>query len=150
MVNTDFDPEVDFAALRTYYQLAVPESSARYARYNTIVGRRIAGWIDEELMARGFQKAGRDEADFHVAFSVDGSPRTEVWYWGTRFAGGVGTANLLEGSLFIDVVDRARGRLAWRGIGRQQTLNDDFRDEDAKRAVKRILARFPPDESERR
>lgn len=144
-VASDFDDSVDFSRYETFAQARPPRPSPANPRYNAIAGRRIAGDIDAALAQKGLTQVSWDEADLQVAFSVDGRPRTEIWVTNVGwYRSHVSSAQLLEGSLVIDMADRRERRIVWHGVARQQTLADDFEDEHARRAVEAILSKFPP------
>ena len=72
VINSDFDPSVNFAKYRTYswiYQ-APPEGM------NSLVYERIRASIDRSLAARGYTQA--NPGDFAVAFTVGRRDRVEV------------------------------------------------------------------------
>ena len=54
------------------------------------------------------------------------------------------TSDFLWIGLAIDMVERARERMVWHGLVSQQTIDERFSDERARRAVQRLLEDFPP------
>jgi hypothetical protein len=49
-----------------------------------------------------------------------------------------------EGTIIIDVVDRAKDQLVWRGWMTSRNRDGNFDEAEINRAVNQILARFPP------
>ena len=144
-VETDHDPRADFTHYRTFAQAPAPTSLRGSAIYSEIAGRKLRRWIDAELEKKGLVPVAWDEADLQVAFSVDGRPRTEVWVTSVGWYGSrASVVRYREGSLAIDIVDRAQRQMIWHGLAHQKTLENDFSDEHAQRAVAKLLERYPP------
>jgi hypothetical protein len=162
-VITDFDPEADLTAYRTYMWAERRESGKDDARvYNDILASRIRFAVDSVLQAKGFTPVSA-EPDFLVGWygAIDGrmsvSRMHDYYPYGWGFYGppyrgrrgvtGVRVDQWEEGTVLIDIVDADRGELVWRGSGTAKLREVK---EDAKRqailteAVASILRDFPP------
>lgn len=145
----DFTP----AAYRTYGFF--PEAATDRAGYASLLTQYLEAATERELQARGYQRA--EQPDLLVNFHIVAKDRVQVTstpnaYYGWRRAyawGGSGYMNevrsFTEGTLNIDLVDRARKQLVWEGVavGRvtEQKLKDPQPAIDA--AVTAIFARLP-------
>ncbi len=162
-VSTDFDAEADFSAIHTYGWKTVHVSGDALAD-NPLLYKRIARAIDGYLQTRGYQKVAPDTADVLIAIHALtkekmrvrdwGGPRgyyRDPWYdpwWGSGAYGGrVDVSYYTEGTLVIDVVDRRRHELIWRGLGTSiihKYSNREKMEKAINEYVGEILDRFPP------
>lgn len=164
-VGTDFDPEVDFAALRTFGILPA-EHEGEDPRVSPLVDRHIEVAIHRELSTRGYRhvRPGQDlPVDFLVTYHNDISEEEKLerysvgvgmgtGYYGSGWGVGtswhapvhVGTRTYLKGTLVIDVISARDEQLIWRGWAADTIdANTDARAKiDAATAA--ILERFPP------
>lgn len=162
-VRTDYDAGADFSAIRTYSWKTVNVSGDALAD-NPLLYKRIVRAIDRYLQGRGYQRAEAGTAD--VLFAVHaltkekmrvtdwGGPRgyyRDPWYdpwWGRGAYGGrVDVSYYTEGTLVIDIVDRSRHELIWRGLG-TAVVHEYSSPEKMEKAVNEYVAeimdRFPP------
>jgi hypothetical protein len=132
-VAVDSDPGYDFTTARTFaWHEGVPAESE-------LQERRIVAAVEQELTARGLQRAEQDAADLWIV-SEAGS-RREVRSSGTSLSigasrgtgwGGVGvgttTGNRVYevdvGQLVLTVVDASEQRVVWRATA-EETLSED-------------------------
>jgi hypothetical protein len=163
-VETDYNPETDFAALKRYAWLPNvaqgkdPQVSVDPRVHNSLVDARVRSAVDRELAARGFEKTASSAAEFLVTYYVNLESKLDVqtlqrsYGYGYRsWGGGFGSETTMtqydEGTLLIDFVD-ARGKaLLWRGAGSARlsgSSSPEKREARVNRAVQEILKRFPP------
>lgn len=146
-IQSNTEQNTDFTRYRTFAFL--DKLTPKGQQYSTLTGKYLRLAISEELRRRGLSES--EDADLLVGFYVHTqekieshtTPSTSVGYYGYRsrygYGWGVGTETRVtqytEGTLNIDVVDRARKQLIWEGIaiGRlkkkapenlQQRIND--------------------------
>jgi len=146
----DFSP----SAYRTFGFLE--DADTNRAGYSTLLTQYLEAATARELESRGYQRAADPDllVNFHVVArdKVQVTPTSSAYYgWRRAYAWG-GTAyasevrSFTEGTLNIDLVDRARKQLVWEGVavGRvtEQKLRNPQPEIDA--AVAAIFARFPP------
>jgi hypothetical protein len=145
--NTTYDDSADFAAYRTFAQAPAPTYASDMPGYSEITGRNIQDQIANNLQQKGLQAASWDDADLQVSFTLGGQARqdTEYWGgWGWYGAGEVETENYVQGSLVIDMADRAKKRLVWHGFGTENLFSEGASDGTIARAVDAVLAKYPP------
>lgn len=145
--NTTYDDSADFAAYRTFALAPAPTYATDMPGYSEITGRNIQDQIAKNLQLKGLQPASWDEADLQVSFTLGGQERQDVEYWGGwgwYGPGEVETENYVQGSLVIDMADRAMKRLVWHGSGTENLFTQTPNEEMVARAVDAVLAKFPP------
>jgi hypothetical protein len=124
-IRSQTDPTADFSGYKSFAFL--DEIASGQAAYATFASQSLKAAIAREMQARGFQKAGAD-ADLLVNFNVLTKDKVSVsqtpsGYYGYRRGfygwGAGGTTNVqsyTEGTLNIDVADRAQKKLLWEGV----------------------------------
>ena len=119
--------------------------AARLGPHPVLAGRELpAGPL---AAAEPRPPASWDEADLQVSFTLGGQERQDVEYWGGwgwYGPGEVETENYVQGSLVIDMADRAMKRLVWHGSGTENLFTQTPNEEMVARAVDAVLAKFPP------
>lgn len=155
-VQTDYDPAVDFARLRTYaWQARAPRTDADPRVHNDLLDGRVRAAVDRVLQARGYQPAGDADADFRVAYIVTIEPRTDIhtipvsygWGWWGVMATETYVDQYEQGTLLLDVIDTDSNKLIWRGSAAARVVEDrtpEQRTQRVNEAVEKILERFPP------
>lgn len=153
-VKYDYDQQTDFAALKTYDWMAVPEK----AGMNEFVVQRIKSAVNADLQAKGLILS-TDNPDFLIAQHTGKENKVQVTDWGYgygsygRYRGGyrgssrVSTYEYEEGSLILDFVDAKSRKLIWRGTGKADVQYINTPDKSQAlidKAVQKILAKFPP------
>jgi hypothetical protein len=131
-VRQDYDPSQDFSMLRTYSWLPKPQEQTGNLRLdNPLLHDRIVAAVDRELQTKGYTKVEDVKPDFYVAYHLASQQKLDVrtidygssyGVWGPAGWGGVGWSETYavpyeEGTLAIDVIDLAKRKLVWRGIG---------------------------------
>jgi hypothetical protein len=146
-------PEFSPSAYRTFGFLK--EAETNRAGYSTLLTQYLETAAARELQARGYHPS--TDPDLLVNFYVvtrdrlQTTPTSSAYYGWRRAYGwnGMGYTNevrsFTEGTLNIDIIDRARKQLVWEGVavGRvtEQKLKDPQPAIDG--AVAAIFARFP-------
>jgi hypothetical protein len=163
-VKQDYDPVVNFGALRSFsWQSAVQAPTGNELTDNTLLDSRIRAAVEKELQAKGHAKAATG-SDYQVAYSYTVQNRIESdrssvgvgvgvgssrrgGFGGIGFDLGYGDRDYEQGTLIIDVLDPAAGKLLWRGFARQRLIWQSDPEETTARineAVAAILRKFPP------
>ena len=155
-VQFDYNTSTDFANLKTYNWLPVPEKTD----IDSLDVVRVKKAVNAEMQAKGLRLASNP--DFLIAehlgkkekvsvrdWGYDYGPYAGYWggYWGP---GGVSTFQYEEGSLILDFVDPQTKQLIWRGSAKAEV--DDMRTPEKREAlideaVQKILKNFPPPSS---
>lgn len=164
-VVSDVDPSVDFTKFKTFEYHGWMEDSDKLL--NDLDKRRIEEAFGAEFKARGLEYV-EGGGDLVVALFIHTQQKTQTtahttgtgggyggyggyygagpgWGWG----GGYSTTtysnyDYTEGTLVVDVFDKAEERLIWEGIG-TGTVDDNpgTRDEGIPQAVSKIMAEYP-------
>lgn len=152
-VRADHDSQFDFGAYSTFSLFERKGKERQRPQMSEIVDRRIATAMAAELVGKGLTSSSPRNADFLVTFYTAVRRRVVVnqagWYghrWGYWGGGRTWARSYDEGTLVIDIIDRRRRELVWRGVGEGAfTTSNPSNDKVAKR-VARVLQTFPPAE----
>ncbi len=152
--EADWDSGYDFSGVSTYAWL----EKAPEGRLDGVAEARFYEVADEVLASKGFHRVASGEADFLATYHTGLQSRQQYdsygygagswWggYWNGRLTATT-VRTYTEATLLIDIVDRARNQLVWRGSA-SRTLEDFAepaeRAETLRKAVERMLADFPP------
>jgi hypothetical protein len=159
--HSDHDASQNFSGYHTYAWLADQPMIAppdQLARVSPLNRRRIEQAIENELAAKGFQKAADPAAaDFAVSYTVGGRDRVDVysypqpyagpWRWGAPYFGhDVDVTMYREGTLAIDVFDGKSHQPVWHGWASKRIGEQDLKHaaELIPPAVATIMQDFPP------
>ena len=153
-VKHDYDQQANFADLKTFDWMPVPEK----AGINSLVVQRVKKAVNAELQAKGLMMASNNP-DFLIAQHLGKKDKVQVTDWGYsyshygRYRGGywgstgVSTYEYEEGSLILDFVDAKSKKMIWRGAAKAEVQNIDTPDKSEKlinEVVQEILKNFPP------
>ncbi len=153
-VKYDFDQQANFADLKTFDWMPVPEK----AGINSLVVQRVKKAVNAELQAKGLMMTSNNP-DFLIAQHLGKKDKVQVTDWGYsyshygRYRGGywgptgVSTYEYEEGSLILDFVDAKSKKMIWQGAAKAEVQNIDTPDKSEKlinEAVQEILKNFPP------
>jgi len=164
----DYDDSVDFSQLQRWTWLVqAQENPSTDPRIdNPLLKKRIEASLSRTLEAKGYEKSDMQAADFEVGYLVTVQKKlsssgvsTSVGFgrnsggsgFGISIAGpGSQPREYEEGTLIIDIRDKASDRLVWRGsstsrLGRAATPEES--QEKINTIVEEILANFPPKRS---
>lgn len=162
-VKQDYNPEVDFDALRTFAWRSVDqEPTGNKLADSPLLDSRIRAAVEKELLAKGYRKVTANP-DYQVTYSysiesgAERDPDASVGIGvGTGSRGSFGGIGLSLGfggrdpgqeRLIIDVVDPGADNLLWRGIARRKMAPSSDPAENVARineTVAAILSGFPP------
>jgi hypothetical protein len=164
-VSTDYEPERDYSALKTYAWKEPMRKIIIDPLLDTdLMSDRIHRAVEARLTALGFSKALADEgADFFITFNISSAERFSVNSFHSHFGyrscwncsgfGGFGGGQDITvrqytlGALMLDVIDPASERLIWRGVGEKRIprfKTPQERDLYIAEIVQAILDHFPP------
>jgi hypothetical protein len=132
-IQTNYDPSVDFGKYRTYGFFT--PMSIEGEHYSTIYGAIFREAIGREMEARGYVPSEAPDLLINVSASMQekiqvsqtSAPPYHGGYYGYRAGfydpwGGYGWNNqthvsqYTEGTINIDLVDRAQKRMVWEGV----------------------------------
>lgn len=163
LVNSDFDRDINFSNYRSYDWMTEPEQAGQNnIMRNTLFEKRLRTAVDGELQARGYQSQ-TDKPDFLIAYYITVMDKLEVstndlgyypGYYGygfwSRYYGlgyyprSINVYQYQEGTLILDFVDPQKMQLVWRGWYTDMVDETGIKVEEVNKAVKQILALFPP------
>ncbi len=162
--SAEWDQTADFYSLKTYAWLPDPPERADDTSINYgLADPRIKGSVDIDLRLKGYEKVTEEAADFMVGYqivrekvahiaAINGfygySPAYDFWGRGMGEPGFSNTyiERFVQGTLILDIVDTALGRLIWRGyataaVDPKARLED--KTEVIQDATEKILQNFP-------
>jgi Domain of unknown function (DUF4136) len=153
------------ANLASYHTYAfVPKPGTDKDGYKTLTTQSLERAVNREMQARGYVPAGSGQPDLLINFNVKEKDKVQGdvgpavgygWGYGWRQYGynyGFGLDDyynniqtVTEGSLMIDLVDRARNEVVWSGtaVGELTQKVLDHPDQAIDRSVAEIFARYP-------
>jgi hypothetical protein len=160
-VTSDVNKQASFAGYKTF---ALYNPAGQKSPISELNRDRINNGVIAAMAAKGYTQSDTTSADLLVnpiTVAKQGQSVTantdyygyggfyRPYYWG----GGMGMASsnttfsvdkYIDGSLIIDVVDRAKRNLLWQGVGNSQ-IDGPIKDPDTKipAAVTKIMASFP-------
>lgn len=152
--STDWDETYDFSELSTYAWMEQELEGG----VSEIMVRRIYAAVDDELTSKGLRGAEARTADVLLAYHTGSQDRQHYdtygygagSWWGGYWGGGMTTTTVrtyTEGTLILDVIDRERNELVWRGSA-SKTIDEmespEERVQTIQEAVRKLLSDFPP------
>jgi hypothetical protein len=155
-VTYDYDVTASYGRYKTFDYYASKKGTGGTT---SLMDKRVRASVEKELQAKGFTMETKADPDFLVTYYpvvTNRKVRTTVrsgWGWGYRpFYGGVGVSssqvrNYKEGTIVIEIVDFKSNQMIWQGAaaGALTGLNNpEDADEVVPKAVRDILAKFPP------
>lgn len=160
-ILTHYAEHIDFTQYQTF-SFYDPIADQKQA-YSTLLDKYIRSGVTKELEKRGLKQV--EEGDIKISFNVHKKeriqsttvPATYGGYYGYRgvygynmsYGMGYGSETSIsqytEGTLNIDVVDRAQKQLIWEGaaIGRLSSEIPDNVEQVVQEIVASILAEYP-------
>ena len=160
-VDTDFDPQADFASMRSYqWAQRTPTGDDDPRVYNDITMRKVKFAVNQALQAKGMQLVNANP-DVYVAWhgAINGKMSLQTvssnygygygWYGGGM---GMGTSTTYvnewdEGTLLVDIIEGRKKELVWRGSAQAELKkrSDPRESQDyLNDVVARMLDGFPP------
>ena len=160
-VRSQIAQNANLAAYRSYSFVAKPGTDKD--GYKTLTTQDIERAVSREMQARGYLLAPEGQGDLLVNFNVkekdkvqgDVGPAGAWGYgWGRRYGYGWGygfddyyngITTVTEGSLMVDLVDRARNEVVWSGTAVGQLTKKVLDNPGAAidQSVSDIFARYP-------
>ncbi len=161
-IQTDFDHQADFSSYSTFswYQ-ATENNRGPTEGPSQIVDGRIRRAVEKNLQLKGLSQAESGDADLLVTYYTSlnsqmqfhttgwgyGWGRGHYWGFGYGFWPGWSTTTVHtyhEGTVIIDIIDRSKNQLVWRGVSTRILGKKSHSDEKIERSMARVLLDFPP------
>jgi hypothetical protein len=169
-VHYDFDREVDFALIKTYDWMSVPQKTPD----NELTLKHIKSGFNKQLQAKGLTVTSNNP-DVLIALHGGKEKKVDVQEWGyayrdsdyyntgqyypymyptpypvephgrenVEYRRGTDTYEYEVGTLIIDFVDSKKKELIWRGIA-TGVVDSNMTAEDIDRIVAKIMENYPP------
>lgn len=164
--NVEYDDDVAFEDFQTFAWAPPERTEVEDPVLDSgLLDRRVAKAVRDTLSDRGFREVEPEEADFvvsyhtssreravspnvrvHLSYGV-GYPYYPAWYGSRHYPFQPyydDSRSYQEGTLIIDVVDREKEELIWRGWRSGEVRQSRYSEEQVREQVRRILADFPP------
>ena len=148
-VKHDYDPQYDFAALKTYSWLSVQAP----AQASELRVKRFQSAIDRQLETKGMQMVS-ENPDFMIALHGFTTTKVNVTDYGYNYGRywSMGSRNIdvstyKEGTIFLDFVDSKSKELVWRSSATsvvEPDLSVEEQEQKFNMAGEKMLAEFPP------
>ncbi len=148
-IKADWDHDVDFSRYHSFSWLDARELRTAPRSVSPLVEQRLQREITRGLESRGLRAAPRKDADLLVAVHTAARERVSVTYtgWGYWRPWGYGGAHVntwREGTLVVDLMDRDKKQLVWRGIAEGAIRDMAPGDEEIRAVVEKLLVAYPP------
>jgi hypothetical protein len=152
----DYDKTTDFTKYKTY---AYTPEATNFGP-NQLTGDRILAAIDREMAARGFTKSDNPDVliDLHAkleqkqdATATTTGPGMYGTPWRYGYGAGFSTTQInvntyTDGTLFINMVDKASEKLVWQGRGTKtldENASPEKKETNINNGVKAIFEKYP-------
>ncbi len=151
-VTYDYDGTADFGKYKTYSYT----EEAKNFPIQELDRTRVLAAIDKQMSAKGFTKS--DNPDVLIDLQVklqqkQTATATNTGGYGMyRYGWGGGTTyvnveNYVEGTLFVNMIDKSTEKLVWQGRG-TKTLEDhpspEKKEQNINYAIQQIFMKYPP------
>ena len=162
-VSQDYNSTKNLSSLRTYaWHYTSQEKTGDLRIDSPLIDARIRTAVDETLTARGYRKAPRDQAEFHISYQYAIRGKVQSDRVQTSIGFGFGSYNRHsgfgistgsdvsqydEGLLVIDILDSRDGSTLWQGKGTRQVFvhtEPEKLTRQINETVHKILDQFPP------
>lgn len=165
-VRTDYDHQSDFANYETFaWYMEAEDGKAPTTGTNQIVDGRIRRAIVANLETKGYSATPTAEADLLVTYYASLSQQVRMyssgwgygpgWGWGYGPRWGYGYAywpgwshttvsTFHEGTIIVDIVDRQKKQLVWRGVITRALDKKSSSEEKITNSMDRVMSDFPP------
>jgi hypothetical protein len=162
-IQTDFDHQADFSSFSTFSWYQAKQNGGPTEGPSQIIDGRIRRAIAENLVANGFSQAATGESDLLVTYYTSLNSQMQFrttgwgyghgWGWGPYWGVGYGfwpgwttttVHNYHEGTIIIDIIDREKNQLVWRGVTTRVLGKKSHSDEKTDQSMARVFNNFPP------
>jgi hypothetical protein len=157
-VRSDFDHSANFGTYHTYN--FVPQPTTDKLGYSSLLTQQLESAVSTQMEARGYVRS--EHPDLLVNFSgklqnmqdVRSDPMPSGPYYGYRaglygtwpgYSNEVYTVHYTEGTLNVDLIDAAKDRMVWEGVGVGEVTKAKLDDRQAtlNAAVAAIFGKYP-------
>ncbi len=156
-VSYDYDKQSDFSKYKTYAY----SEDAQKLPVGDLNRARVLSAVDAELAKKGFTKS--ESPDVLIDIHVKAEKRTEAtatttgpggygYYGRYGYGGGFSTTQVnyneyIDGTMFINMVDKSTEKIVWQGRATKtidEDANAEKREKNINYAVQQIFLKYPP------
>jgi len=153
----DYDSTADFSRYKTYDFT----NEANSLPIQEIDRTRVLTAIDSELKAKGFTKSDNPDVWIDLQVKLEQKQtatatnaggyygRPYRYGWGAGYGGTtqINVENYVDGTLFINMIDKSTEKLVWQGRGTKtlaENPSPEKKQQNINYAVKQIFMKYPP------
>lgn len=135
-VSTQVAPGANLGAYKTYSWV----NPAPPAGANPVMFQQIVADIEQQLMAKGYQKA--ETGDMSLVLTLGAQNKTDVQSWG-RFGLQTSVYQYTQGQLSLDAFDTRSAQALWHGQVSQTIDPDKPNPSKVQKAIGKLMKAFP-------
>jgi hypothetical protein len=157
-VRYNYAGEADFSKFKTYQWGESPAEE----RLDSLTDRQLRGAVDDEMAKKGFVRIDNGPADLLLVYQPSLHQEKEFttfpgnWGYGRGWGRGwygvrpittTRTSTIRVGEFALDIYDRAKHELVWRGVA-SKTLDPNMKPDKWQKTIRggaeKLLKYFPP------
>ncbi len=151
-VDLDYDKDVDFSKFKTF-SWKDPLAAAKDPQMHT----RIIWYVERELEKKGLTKVPEGQGDLFVRYyakkheGYKGTPSQDQSYLSgasSQLTTSVDFSKVVEGTLLLELQRASDEKAVWRAGTGYATIDKKRVDADTARAVRMLIAKYPPPKPE--
>jgi hypothetical protein len=158
----DYELDADFSGYESWDWLPEEPDSTRPEGVNEalagsrLLDKRIRAAVEEEMLAKDFDRYP-EEPDLWAIYHIVVKDKSEFNMWGRTYMGqggrwdasrNVDGFQYKEGTIVVDLIDRRRDEMVWRGIVtgnvEESGSNPEKADEKIRDVIHRMFRNYPP------
>lgn len=154
-VTYDYDGSANFAKYKTFDFT----DDAKNFPIQELDRQRVHAAIEKEMIAKGFTKSSSPDVliDLQVKLvqkqtataTNTGGYGAYRYGWGGGYGGTthINVENYVDGTLFVNMIDKSTEKLVWQGRGTKTLAEDpspEKKEQNINYAVKQIFVNYPP------
>lgn len=162
-MQTDHDHQADFSTYSSFAWFSNADNEQPSPTgTNQIIDQRIRRAIAANVLSKGLTQAPPESADLLVTYYVSLNQQLRMYstswgygwgwggpHWGYGYAfwpgwGHTTVSTYHEGSIIVDIVDREKEQLVWRGVATRVLGKKSSSEEEIGQTVERLMSDFPP------
>ncbi len=157
-INTDYNPEIDFTAYRTF-DWAEGSGGGADGVVTELVDQRFRRSVEAELASRGMERVTSGQPDVFIGYQVTLDDRVDyqtvnTYYGGAYgyrgvYGGAAGTRTTAReytiGTLVIDLFDARQRELVWRATGEGKVNEQQQTPEESQERINQVVAQILED-----
>lgn len=144
-VETDYDREVDFSKYKTYRWIPHVKGTEDNPMMNDpLIAGHIKSAVNAEMAKKGITLIEEGHPDFLLAYYLTARNKVDVTHHYGYYYPSTSVYHYKEGTLILDIVDRADKQLMWRGWATDALQDRSKIKSQIDYSVQQLLKKFPP------